>query len=159
MGGHYGGRAIARKVLRAGLWWPTLHNDAADYAKSCDVYQRVGKPSRRDEMPLVPQVTLQPFDKWVVDFVGPINPPGKHTGALYIITTTNYLIQWAKAAPVADCNVATKAIWFIFETIVTRFGCPRTLKSDQGSHFVNRTVKALTEELHIQHKRSTPYHP
>ena len=31
--------------------------------------------------------------------------------------------------------------------------------SGQGSDFVNQTVKALTEELHIQHKRSTPYHP
>ena len=31
--------------------------------------------------------------------------------------------------------------------------------SDQGSHFVNRTVKVLTEELQVQHKRSTPYHP
>ena len=52
-GGHYGGRATARKVLRVGLWWPTLHNDATDYARSYDVCQRVGKPSRRDEMPLV----------------------------------------------------------------------------------------------------------
>ena len=31
--------------------------------------------------------------------------------------------------------------------------------SDQGSHFINRTMKALTEELQVQHKRSTPYHP
>ena len=31
--------------------------------------------------------------------------------------------------------------------------------SDQGSHFVNQTVKSLTEELQIQHKKSTPYHP
>ena len=31
--------------------------------------------------------------------------------------------------------------------------------SDQGSHFVNQTVKALTKELQVQQKRSTPYHP
>ena len=31
--------------------------------------------------------------------------------------------------------------------------------SDQGSHFVNQTVKALTTKLQVQHKRSTPYHP
>ena len=31
--------------------------------------------------------------------------------------------------------------------------------SDQGSHFINHTVTTLTKELHVQHKKSTPYHP
>ena len=44
-GDHYGGHATARKVLHAVLWWPTLHNDATNYARSRDVFQRVGKPS------------------------------------------------------------------------------------------------------------------
>ena len=57
-----------------------------------------------------------------------------------------------------DCTTATAAK-FIFENIVIRFGCPRILMSDQGSHFINRTMKALTEELQVQHKKSTPYHP
>ena len=57
-------------------------------------------------MPLVPQVTLQPFDKWVVDFVGPINPPGKHTGARYIITATDYPTQWVEVALVTNCTTA-----------------------------------------------------
>jgi hypothetical protein len=43
-GGHYAGRKIAQKVLRAGLWWPTLQRDAKNYARSYDVFQRVGKP-------------------------------------------------------------------------------------------------------------------
>ena len=29
----------------------------------------------------------------------------------------------------------------------------------QGSHFSNHIVKALTEQIQIQHKKSTPYHP
>ena len=97
-------------------------------------------------MLLVPQVTLQPFDKWAVEFLGPITPPGKRIGARYIITVTDYLTRSAKAAPVVDCTAMTAAK-FIFENIVTRFGCPRILMSDQGSHFINRTVRALTKEL------------
>ena len=54
IGGHDGGLATARKVLWAGLWWPTMYNDVMDYAKSWDVCQRMRKPSQWDEMLLVP---------------------------------------------------------------------------------------------------------
>ena len=80
-------------------------------------------------MPLVLHVTLQPFDKWAVDFVGLINPSGKGTGARYIITATNYLTRWAVAALVVDCTAAT-VVRFIFENIVTSFRCPLILMSD-----------------------------
>ena len=103
-------------------------------------------------------MTLQPFDKWAMDFVGPINPLGKWIGARYINIATNYLTRWVEFAPVIDCTTAMAAR-FIFENIMTQFGCPRILMSDQGSHFVNRMMKVLTEELQVQHKRSTPFHP
>jgi transposase InsO family protein len=147
-----------QKVLRAGLWWPTLHRDAKDYSKACDVCQRVGKPSIRDEIPLEPQLTLQEFEKWANDFVGPINPPGKHTREGYIITTTKYLTRWAKARAVKDCSETT-ASCFIFDDIITRFGCPKILMSNQGTHFINKIVEALTKEFAVHHQKSTPYHP
>ncbi len=87
---HYAGRAIAQKILRAGLWWPTLHQDSKAYCQTYDVCQWTGKPLRKDEMPLQPQMMLQPFEKWEIDFTGTIKPRGK-IGAHYIITATNYL--------------------------------------------------------------------
>jgi len=43
--GHIGGKATTQKVLQAGLLWETLFKDEKVYARSCDVCQRVGKPS------------------------------------------------------------------------------------------------------------------
>jgi hypothetical protein len=95
-------------------------------------------------------MTLQAFEKWSIDFVGPINPPGKCTGARYIITAMEYLSRWAEAREVKDYS-ATTAACFIFDYIVTRFGCPKILMSDQGTHFINKTVEALTEEFSVHH--------
>lgn len=88
VGGHYAGHVTAQKILCVGLWWPTLHQDSKSHYKACDICQSIGKPSCRDEMPLNPQMMLQPFEKWAIDFVGPNKPQGK-MGARYIITTTD----------------------------------------------------------------------
>lgn len=44
-GGHMGGKTTTRKVLQEGLSWPTRFRDAKEYAKKCDIYQCMGKPS------------------------------------------------------------------------------------------------------------------
>jgi transposase InsO family protein len=103
-------------------------------------------------------MTLQAFEKWAIDFVGPIYPPGKHTGARYIITMIEYLTRWAEGREVKDSSTTTTAC-FIFEDIITRFGFPKVLMSDQGTHFINTIVEALNEEFVVHHQKSTPYHP
>ena len=90
--------------------------------------------------------------------MGPINPPRKCTRARYIITTKKYLTRWVEARAVKDCSATTVA-QFIFDDIITRFGCPKILLSDQDTHFINKTMEALTQEFEVHHQKSMPYHP
>ena len=68
------------------------------------------------------------------------------------------MTKWAKAKPFETCTkeVAAK---FIYENIITRFGCPLTLISDQGTHFVNDTIQVLLKKFIIDHRRKMTYHP
>eukprot|EP00253_Pinus_taeda_P008480 PITA_08480 len=147
---------MAQKILRIGLWWPTLHQDSKAYCRACDACQRIGKPSRRDDMPHNPQMTLQPFEKWAIDFVGPLKPQGK-IGARYIITATKYLTRLAEEQPIKD-YMAAMATKFLFENVLTRFGCLKIIMSDRGTHFLNETISALTKEFEVYHQQSMSYH-
>ena len=153
-----GGKATTRKILQVRLWWPTLHKDSKEYSKSCNVCQKVGKPSQWDELPLNLIHRMQIFKKWAIEFIGPITPPERHSRTRYIITATEYLTRWVEATPFRDCTVDI-AVGFTFENIILRFGCSKSLKSDQGTHFINETIEDLLKNFMIQHKKSSPYHP
>jgi hypothetical protein len=60
--------------------------------------------------------------------------------------------------PVKYCSMETTT-HFLFEKEITRFGCQRSLMSDQGTHFINNIIKALTRGFEVYHQKSTPYHP
>eukprot|EP00253_Pinus_taeda_P016564 PITA_16564 len=107
-------------------------------------------------MPLNPQMTLQSFEKWAIDFVSPIKPQGK-MGAHYIISTMKYLTRWGQAQPVKDCMAATAAN-FLFENMLTQFGYLKVLMSDHGTKFLNETINALTKEFEVQKKHEKAWH-
>jgi len=48
---------------------------------------------------------------------------------------------------------------FLFDNVLTWFGCPKILMSDRGMHFLNETISTLTEVFQGYHKQSTLYHP
>ena len=58
----------------------------------------MGKPTKMDEIPLHPQVALEPFEKWGMDFVGPIDPPSGQKKCS--IVCTDYLTKWAETKAV-----------------------------------------------------------
>lgn len=45
-GGNFSADTIAKAIMTAGLWWPTLFQDAMEFVKRCDECQRVKVPIR-----------------------------------------------------------------------------------------------------------------
>ena len=121
-----------------------MNKDIREFISKCDICQRMGRPLKQNHMPLIPINPSRTFEMWVIYFFGPFSIPGRRTGARYIITVVEYVKKWAEAEAVETCSseVAAK---FIYENIIFRFGCPMTLISDQGSHFINKTIDALTK--------------
>nr|GEV56626.1 reverse transcriptase domain-containing protein [Tanacetum cinerariifolium] len=70
-GGHHGANFTAKKVFDAGFFWPTIYRDAHKLVKSCDICQRQGKISQKDEMPQNVIQVSEIFDVWGIDFMGP----------------------------------------------------------------------------------------
>lgn len=137
--GCYERKDTKHNILNVGLWWPALLKDAKDFFQNYNVSQKVGKPSKRDEITLCPQLTLNSFEKWAIDFIRPINPLEKRLIPRYIITAMDYLIRRDEAKLVCDSSAET-IMQFIFENVVMRFGCPKILMIDQGTHFINRKI-------------------
>eukprot|EP00253_Pinus_taeda_P017120 PITA_17120 len=143
-GGHFAAKRTAFKILQAGYYWPTLHQDVRRYISQCDRCQRMEKPTPRDEMPLQPQVTFEPFEKWGMDFVGPTNPPSKQRS--YIIVCTDYLTKWAETKAI-KAAIEEKVVEFLRENIFYKFGYPRELVTNQGSGVTNRALEEILTKV------------
>eukprot|EP00253_Pinus_taeda_P027085 PITA_27085 len=111
-GGHFTDKRIAHKVLRMGNYWPSLFKDAKKYVRACDSCQRMGQPNHRDEMLLNPQVILEPFERWALDFIGPIDPPSNQR--VYILVCTDYMTKWVEAKALIRANEES-ILDFLFE--------------------------------------------
>ncbi|RVW23638.1 Transposon Tf2-8 polyprotein [Vitis vinifera] len=125
-GGHFASQKTAMKVLQSGFTWASLFKDAHIMCRSCDRCQRLGKLTRRNQMPMNPILIVDLFDVWGIDFMGPF--------------------------PMV-------VLKFLKENIFSRFGVPKAIISDGGTHFCNRPFETLLAKYGVKHKVATPYHP
>ncbi|KAH9705608.1 hypothetical protein KPL70_011947 [Citrus sinensis] len=117
--------------------------------------QRMGSISKRNMMPLNPILVVEIFDVWGIDFMGPFPPS---FGYQYILVAVDYVSKWVKAIP-CKTNDHRVVVKFLKSNILSRFGFPRTIISDGGTHFCNKPFNTLLDKYSITHKVATPYHP
>ncbi|XP_049369932.1 uncharacterized protein LOC125834821 [Solanum verrucosum] len=115
-----------------------------------------GAISRRRELPMTPILEVELFDVWGIDFMGPfVSSYGKK----YILVAMDYVSKWVEVVALSE-NDGKSVVGFLKNNIFSRFGTPRAIISDGGSHFCNKVFSALLTKYGVkQHKVATPYHP
>nr|GEW54850.1 reverse transcriptase domain-containing protein [Tanacetum cinerariifolium] len=89
-----------------------------------------------------------------IDFMGPF-PSSR--GNKYILVAIDYFSKWveAKALLTNDARVVVKFLKSLF----ARFGTPRAIISDRGTHFCNDQFAKVMTNYGVTHRLATAYHP
>uniref|UniRef100_A0A2N9HZU3 RNA-directed DNA polymerase n=1 Tax=Fagus sylvatica TaxID=28930 RepID=A0A2N9HZU3_FAGSY len=132
-----------------------LVEDTNDFCRTCERCQKLGAISRRNMMPLNPILVIEIFDCWGIDFMGPFPPS---FGNLYILVAVDYVSKWVEAVACKKNDHRT-VVKFLKENVLSRFGTPRAIISDQGTHFCNKPFESLMLKYGVIHKVATSYHP
>lgn len=132
-GGHLFWKSTTNKILRAGYYWPTLFVDVHKMVKHCHKCQIFEGKQKLQPLPLKPIEVSAPFQQWGLDFIGEIHPAssGQHR---WILTATDYFTKWIEAAPTRQAT-DTVIISFLENNILSRFGCPNKLITDNATTF------------------------
>jgi hypothetical protein len=155
-GEHQGKKRLYQRLLTLGYYWPTMKKDTADFVKTCHTCQVQADLIHTHPTNLQNMTTPWPFHTWGLDLIGPIGPASD--GHIWILVATEYFTKWVEAVSLRKATGAAVAN-FIREHIITRFGIPYKLISDNGMPFVNKDVRELLEHYQVKHRRSTPYYP
>nr|GEX28648.1 hypothetical protein [Tanacetum cinerariifolium] len=113
-GMHFGPRAIVRKAIRQGYYWPTMHEDAKREVEKCDPCQGM-------------------------DILRPLPPASG--GAKFVIVAIDYFTKWIEAKQLVKIT-CKEVIRFAMDNIICRFGLPRVIVTDNGAQLVNDPFKS-----------------
>nr|GFA46506.1 reverse transcriptase domain-containing protein [Tanacetum cinerariifolium] len=151
-GGHHGANLTAKKIFDSSCFWPTIYKDAYEFVKNYDSCQRQGKILQRDEIPQNSIQVCEIFDVWGIDFMGPF-PSSR--GNKYFLVAVDYLSKWveAKALPINDARVVCKFLKSLF----ARFGSPRAIISDRGTHFCNDQFAKVILKYGVTHRENRAF--
>jgi transposase InsO family protein len=153
--GHLGiAKTTARLALR--YYWPGMFREAAQYVRKCPSCQRYKTPQQQPPGKMYPTPNRQPWETVSTDLVGPL--PRSSRGNCYVVVMQDRFTKWVQCRAVrkATARAVTQAL---YEEVITRFGCPVTLISDNGTQYSGGTFRSLLQELGIAHRLTPPYTP
>ena len=124
--------------------------------KKCDQCQRFSLNIHQPGGVLNPLSSLWPFSQWGLDIVGPFLKAAGNKK--YLLVGTDYFAKWVEVEPLANIR-DVDAKRFVWKNIITWFGIPHTLISDNRLQFDSKAFRRYCCDLGIANRYSTPTYP
>ena len=142
--------------VRERFYWVGCQRDVHDWCRSCDMCASRNGPSKKIRAPMAQYNVGAPMERLATDILGPL--PISDSGNRYLLIIADYFTKWTEAFPIENqeaCTVAEK----IIKEVVSRFGVPLSIHSDQGRNFESTVFTEMCRLLGIKKTRTTPFHP
>ena len=133
-----------------------MQKEAHEYVKKCDQCQRFALNIHQPGRTFNPVFSPWPFAQWGLDILRPF--PKVVGNKRFLLVGTDYFTKWVEAEPLANIR-DVDAKKFIWKNIVTRFGVPHALISDNGLQFDSKAFRRYCSKLGIANRYSTTAYP
>lgn len=152
--GHFGIQATIANILKTS-WWPGVYGTVRTVLNDCPHCARFNVINKKRDTSNIPLRVVPGVKKWSIDLVGPL--PTTLNDNKYFLTMVQDPESYADAVPItgkAKEKVA-RALW----SLMTKYGPPHEIMSDQGSEFVNSTLQAMNDLVGVDRKVTSAYRP
>lgn len=146
---HPSGRSTLQQI-RTRYIWPGIKKDIINYCRRC-LHCQKAKITRHNRLtPNKIDVQENRFDHVHLDIV--VMPQVQDYR--YCLTMIDRFSRWPEAVPLKNMSAQTVASAF-WSTWISRFGCPKTITTDQGTQFESSLFKSLAALTGAKRARTT----
>ena len=130
--------------------------DVIAFIAPCDTCQRCKVEQRPPAGLMGRHVAEEPWTTVAADIMGPVTP--SKSGFSYVLVIQDLFTKWIEVLPLrrATGKLISKALENL---VICHWGTPRTLLTDNGTEFINRDIRELTQLTGTRHTTTPLYHP
>ena len=140
-------------LARSRFYWPGIAKDIKVHISRCE--SCIKRKSSSSKAPMVPISTTEPLELLAIDFLTLEKGKGGFENIL-VVTDSFTKYSWAFPTRNQRANTVASVLW---EKVISNYGFPQRLHSDQGQDFESKVISDLCKMAKIDKTRTTPYHP
>ena len=152
--GHRGVATTIRILREGGITWNRMHFDVSEFIRQCPTCQKQNPRFKAPSGPSGSLMVYEPFQRLCMDFIGPL--PMNEDGKIFLLVIVDAFSRWTELFPMPEATAEATAACLL--QVLSRFGIPEEILSDNGPQFVSKVLKDLMRLWDVHHIFSTPHH-